>query len=377
MTHRDLKLMFVVASRPNFMKIAPLIKEAKKQKIKHSIFFTEQHRSEFMTGIIAKDLDIPRANYSLNLKKRVKRPSKLRKGLAFINSFVYARGIMKYDKPSIVVVVGDVISSAYMTIIARSLSIPVAHVEAGLRSFNREMPEEKSRKFIDKCSKYLFTHEESANRNLLREGKSKNKIKFVGNVMIDSLKNHILEAKKNNYYKKLKLKKGKYSVLTFHRHENTKRKNRLIILMKMLKEITKTISVVYPIHPAALRKFKAFGILEEMKKIKNLKIVKPVGYKEMLNLTINSKFIMTDSGGLQEETTFLGVPCLTLRMETERPITETMGTNTVVGFNIDKTFKIIDEILSNRYKKGKIPPLWDGKTSKRIIEILKNENNFN
>ncbi len=371
------KIMFVVASRPNFMKVAPLIKEAKRQNLKFSILYTEQHKSELMSGVFFRDLNIPAPEFNLNLSSKVKNSSKLKKGLALIYLIPKARNIIKKEKPGIVVVVGDVVSSAYMTIITKSLRIKIGHVEAGLRLKKEKTIEEISRRAIDKFSNLFFTTEKYANFNLINEGKTKEKIFFVGNVMIDSIIQNIDEIKKTRYYKKLNLKKKKYAVLTFHRHENITNKNRLFFLIKIAREISKKIKIIFPLHPATKKRLLKLNLFNKLKTIKNLKIISPLGYKNMINLILNSKFVMTDSGGLQEETTFLKIPCLTLRNETERPITVEIGTNTIVGFDIKKLRDSIDKILIGEYKNGKLPMLWDGKTAKRIIKILKNENNIN
>jgi len=370
---KELKLMFVVASRPNFMKIAPLVKEAQKQKIKFSIFYTEQHKSELMSEVFFKELDIPKPDFNLDLKNKSKKNTKFSKGIGFILSIPRTISILKKDNPNIVIVVGDVISSSYIASISKLLRIPVAHVEAGLRSFNNKMPEEKSRKIIDKFSELLFTTEKDANQNLLKEGTSQNKIFFVGNIMIDSLVNKIEEAKKINYYKKLKLKEKSYAVLTFHRHENIINKKRLLNILKAVDKTSKKIKMILPLHPSTKKQLIRFNLLYRLNSIKNLKIINPVSYNEMLSLVLNSKFVMTDSGGIQEETTYLKIPCLTLRTETERPITVDIGTNTIVGFDIQKIGKNVEKILNGKYKKGKIPELWDGKTAERIINIINSE----
>ncbi len=373
---KELKLMFVVASRPNFMKIAPLVKEAQKQKIKFSIFYTEQHKSELMSKVFFKELEIPKPDFNLNLKNKSKKNTKFSKGMRFILSIPRTISILKKDNPNIVIVVGDVISSSYVASISRLLRIPIAHVEAGLRSFNNKMPEEKSRKIIDKFSGLLFTTEKAANQNLLKEGKSQNKIFFVGNIMIDSLINKIGEAKKINYYKKLKLKDKSYVVLTFHRHENINNKKRLLNILDVVNKISKKIKIILPLHPSTKKQLIRFNLLNKLNSIKNLKIINPISYNEMLSLVLNSKFVMTDSGGIQEETTFMKIPCLTLRTETERPVTVDVGTNTIVGFGIKKIEENVEKILNGTYKKGKIPELWDGKTAERIIKILSSEKNI-
>ncbi|MBI2045155.1 UDP-N-acetylglucosamine 2-epimerase (non-hydrolyzing) [Candidatus Pacearchaeota archaeon] len=366
------KIMFVVASRPNFMKVAPLVKEEKKRNINFSILYTEQHRSEAMTGMIAEDLEMPNADYSLDLRNSVKSNSKIKKGLVFIKRFIEARNIIKKDNPNIVVVVGDVFSSVYATLIAKTLKIKVAHVEAGLRSFNNKMPEERSRKIIDRYADFLFTTEEEANANLIKEGKDKLKIFLVGNIMIDSLIKNVGAAKKIHAYKKFGLKKRDYAVLTFHRHENITNKERITSIIYSLNEIVKRIKVIFPLHPATKKQLIKYGLLDSLTNIKGLKIANPLGYLDMINLVMNSSFVITDSGGLQEETTYLRVPCLTIRTETERPITVKVGTNTIVGLSEEKILFNVDNILNKRDKSGKIPYLWDGKTASRIIEILKN-----
>ena len=365
--------MFVVASRPNFMKIAPLIKEAKKRKINFSILYTEQHKSESMTGIFSRELNIPKPDYSLGLKAKVGKLSKNRKLMAFFSSIPHLISILRKDKPDYVIVVGDVISSAYVALIAKKIGLNVAHVESGLRSFNNEMPEEKARIIIDNNSELLFTTEESANEHLKKEGVNEKKIFFVGNIMIDSLSLKLKEAEKLDYYKKFKLKKKDYAILTFHRHENLNGAYKINKFILFIKEISKKVEIVYPLHPAAKIQFKKFDKIEELNKIKNIKIIEPVGYLAMLNLMLNSKFVMTDSGGIQEETTFLKIPCLTLRTETERPVTVKIGTNTVVGLNKIYCLNKIREIEVGLYKKSSIPRFWDGKTAERILEIIKNE----
>lgn len=367
---QERKIMFVVASRPNFMKVAPLVKEAKKQNLNFSILYTEQHKSELMSEVFFKELDIPKPDFSLGLKEKVKKASKFRKGLALITSIPEARRIIKRANPRIVVVVGDVVSSAYIAVICKWLQIPVAHVEAGLRSFNRKMPEERARKIIDRCSKIFFTTEESATKNLFNEGKNAG-VFFVGNVMIDTLKSEINKIEKIGFHKKLKLKKGYYGIATFHRHENITSKRKLEEFLEILRLVTQKTKILYPIHPSTKKQLEKFGIFNTLKRINNLEVIEPLGYLQMLSLVKNSKFVITDSGGLQEETTFLGIPCLTLRDETERPCTVEEGTNTIVGLDKKKIMYTLEEIYLGKYKKGKIPKNWDGNTAKRIIQILK------
>jgi UDP-N-acetylglucosamine 2-epimerase (non-hydrolysing) len=368
-----LKLMFVVASRPNFMKIAPLVQEAKKQKVKFSILYTEQHKSEQMSEVFFKELNIPKPNISLGLQEIIKNETKKKKILGFLKLIPKTRKVIKKLNPDCVVVVGDVFSSVYIAVITKTLGIPVAHVEAGLRSFNNKMPEEKARIIIDKISKYLFTSEKIANINLLKEGKPKSKIFFVGNIMIDSLINKIKESENLNYYKKLKLKNKEYAIITFHRHENIEYQENLKKILLIIKEVTKKIKLILPLHPNTKKQLVKYNLYNDLQKIKNLLIIDPLSYMGMLSLMKNSSFIMTDSGGLQEESTVLKIPCLTLRTETERPITVEIGTNTIVGLDKKLIIENIEKILKGSYKNGKIPELWDGNTAERIISILKNK----
>ena len=365
------KLMFVVASRPNFMKIAPLVHEAKNEGLAFSIFHTGQHSGELMSDVFFRELNIPKPTYNLGLGSKTKLESKVGKVFFLIRNIIKTRKIMREYAPDVVIVVGDVFSSAYATIIAKTLKIKVAHVEAGLRSFNNKMPEEKSRRIIDKYADLLFTTEEEASKNLIKEGKKESRIFLVGNVMIDSLIDNLKKLKANNYAKKLDLKKNGYAILTLHRHENINNKRRVISILDAISEVSKKIKVIFPLHPSTKKQLINYKLLDKLKNIFGLKIIDPLGYKDMLSLVKNAKFVITDSGGLQEETTYLKIPCLTIRTETERPITVSVGTNTIVGFDKKKIIFNVDNILKNKYRKGKTPNFWDGKASKRIIEIVK------
>ncbi|MFH1326504.1 MAG: UDP-N-acetylglucosamine 2-epimerase (non-hydrolyzing) [archaeon] len=366
---KELKLMFLTASRPNFMKISPLIKEAKKQKIKYSIFYIGQHQSEEMTGVFAKEFGFPKPNFFLNLQKQARKNSKVRKVIGLIQLIPKTIRIIKSSNPTIIVVVGDVASSAYIAILSKFLRIHVAHVEAGMRSFDIKMPEEKARRIIDNVSKFLFTTEKIANQNLLEEGKREKDIFLVGNIMIDNLIENLKISKKSKILKKLKLKKKNYVLLTMHRVETINDKENLRELLEILYDLGKEIKIVMPIHPRTKEKIKRYK-LENL--TKNFMILPPQGYLNILKLQENAKFVLTDSGGIQSETTFLKVPCLTLRKETEHICTIEEGSNTLVGRDPKKIKENVQKILQNKYKKNKIPKYWDGKTSERIIKILKN-----
>jgi UDP-N-acetylglucosamine 2-epimerase (non-hydrolysing) len=244
-------------------------------------------------------------------------------------------------------------------------------VEAGLRSFDRRMPEEINRILTDALSDLLFIPSEDAGENLKREGIPEEKIHFVGNVMIDSLLWGLEKAAKSNIMDELGLEKREFALLTLHRPSNVDVKETFVGIINALEEVQRCIQIVFPMHPRTKARIQEFDIQSQFDKMKGLIITEPLGYLDFLNLEKNCMFVLSDSGGLQEETTFLGIPCLTLRENTERPITITEGTNTLVGVT---TEKIIDEsmkILSGNGKKGRVPKLWDGKTSKRIVAVIR------
>jgi UDP-N-acetylglucosamine 2-epimerase (non-hydrolysing) len=245
-------------------------------------------------------------------------------------------------------------------------------VEAGLRSFNMKMPEEKNRILTDHIADLLFTTEESANKNLAREGIPMEKIKFVGNVMIDSLKKHKKHAMKSKILEKIGVRKGKYVVLTMHRPENTDHKDILKGIIDALDEIQEKIDLVWPLHPRAKKQLIKFGLFNRIKKMKNLHLIDSQGYFDFMKLMIGAKFVITDSGGVQEETTMLGVGCITIRNETERPITVKQGTNIIAGNGKKGILRKVNAALKKKRWKVRVPKYWDGRASKRIIaEILK------
>ncbi|MBF0523415.1 MAG: UDP-N-acetylglucosamine 2-epimerase (non-hydrolyzing), partial [Candidatus Omnitrophica bacterium] len=253
---------------------------------------------------------------------------------------------------------------------ASKLNIPVAHVEAGLRSFDRSMPEEINRIMTDAISDYLFVTEESGVKNLLKEGVSRSKIHFVGNVMIDTLKSQQKKAAESQILKNLDLAKGSYALLTLHRPSNVDNKRDFLKVFEIIGGVSKNIPVVWPVHPRTEKMIDAFRFKKVIAGMKNLKMTGALGYLDFLSLMNNAKFVLTDSGGIQEETTILNVPCLTLRENTERPVTVTMGTNRVVGLDRKKIISESQKIISGKGKKGRVPPLWDGLASQRIIAVL-------
>lgn len=362
---KRLRVLNVVGARPNFMKIAPIIREMKKyhEKIKPLLLHTGQHFDREMSMLFFEELRLPEPDFYLGVGSG----SHAEQTAKIINRF---EGVLLKSRPDLVLVVGDVNSSLACALCAAKLRIPVAHVEAGLRSFDRSMPEEINRVLTDSISDYLFTTEESANVNLLKEGLKKTSIYFVGNVMIDTLMANKKKAADSAILERLRLKKGKYAILTLHRPGNVDDKDMLLNIIRALREVQKGIRVVWPIHPRAKKAISRFKINGRITGMSNLKIVPAMGYLDFLRLMTDSKFALTDSGGIQEESTILNVPCLTLRRNTERPVTVEEGTNIIVGQDADRIVKESTRIISGRFKKGRTPRFWDGRAAERIVRIL-------
>ncbi|MFW9874103.1 MAG: non-hydrolyzing UDP-N-acetylglucosamine 2-epimerase [Candidatus Thorarchaeota archaeon] len=356
--------VFIIAgARPNFMKIAPLIKEFRKQNINFKLIHTGQHYDYNMSKIFFDNLGIPKPNIHLNIGSASHATQTAKIMLEF-------EKVLLNQVPKLIVVVGDVNSTLACALVAKKLLIKVAHVEAGLRSFDMRMPEEINRLLTDQISDLLFTTEESAEKNLKREGINSNKIFFVGNIMIDTLVMNLQKAKKINSLEKYDLKDKQYALLTLHRPSNVDDKNDLEKMMKIIDYLQNKIKIFFPIHPRTQKNLKKFNFESDLQK-KNIVLSEPIGYLDFLNLMLNSKLIVTDSGGIQEEASYLNIPVLTLRMNTERPITVDLGTNTVVSNDINRAKACVDEIFSGNYKKAKNIDKWDGHTAKRIVKIIK------
>ena len=360
------------------MKIAPIVRALNEKnqtneinQIDYRVVHTGQHYDYEMSQAFFDDLEINRPEYFLGVGSESHAVQTARIMIAF-------EEVCLKEHPDVVVVVGDVNSTVACALVAKKLGIGVAHVEAGLRSRDLTMPEEINRILTDTISDYLFTSCEDANKNLKKEGISKEKIYFVGNVMIDTLLRFKAKAEKSG---RIKIAEKDYALLTLHRPNNVDDRKNFKNILVALREVSKRTPILFPAHPRTQKQIKAFGyekyfnFLElspkNMVKLKNgINLSGPLSYLEFLNLMANSKLVYTDSGGIQEETTILGIPCLTLRENTERPITITEGTNTLVGSDREKILKESFRILNGKCKKGKIPPLWDGKASERIVDIL-------
>lgn len=365
---RKLKILNVVGARPNFVKICPLIKAMKcHHEIDPILVHTGQHYDVKMSENFFTELEIPPPNYNLG----VKADSHAQQTALIIMKF---EEIVLKEKPDLILVVGDVNSTLASALTACKLGIPVAHVEAGLRSFDRGMPEEINRILTDHISEYLFTSEPSGKQNLLREGVEEVKIYFVGNVMIDSLMNYSKRISNSSILEKLQLKPKSYAVLTLHRPENVDHEEKLETIINAISEVLSCIKIIFPAHPRTMRRLVEYGLMEKVKKLKeDFRLIEPLGYLDFLKLVGGAKFVLTDSGGIQEETTFLGISCLTLRENTERPITISEGTNVLVG--TDRERIIVESLKAlNGKKPYSIPQYWDGKTSERIVKVITESN---
>lgn len=362
-----MKIVSIVGTRPNFMKIAPLIEKFKKHKINHILVHTGQHYDFWMSKLFFDELKLPKPDEHLISSGAAS--GGIDQQRDFLKNII--KVVLERQKPDLVIVVGDVNSTVAGAEAAHELGIKIAHVEAGLRSFDNTMPEEINRIRTDQISDFLFTTERSGNKNLLNEGISKDKIFFVGNVMIDTLLKHKEKAKKSKIFKKLKIRKKEYCILTLHRPSNVDSREDFENIIFILEKIHEKIKIVFPLHPRTKKNLELLGLSRRMGTISNLIFTRPLGYLDFLCLMANSKFVLTDSGGIQEETTVLGIPCITLRKNTERPVTVEQGTNLLVSTDKKKVIKKCLEVIDGKVNiKNKIPELWDGKAAERIVEIL-------
>ena len=363
-----MKILNVVGARPNFMKMAPIIDALNKypRLFEHRLIHTGQHYDKQMSHVFFDDLGLPRPDVDLEVGS----DSHARQTAHIMIAF---ERVCSLERPDLVIVVGDVNSTMACTITAKKLGIEVAHVEAGLRSRDMSMPEEINRLCTDVLCDFLFTTDHFANENLKREGVSDDKIHFVGNVMIDTLLRHRSKAAALPLRQELGLEKKKYAILTLHRPSNVDNKAALTGILQALKEIPSEFPIIFPAHPRTRRMIETFEITKDFdngRKPQGLWLTDPLGYLDFLNLNMDASMVLTDSGGLQEETTVLGVPCITLRNNTERPITCTEGTNQVVGNNPDRIRHAIHNVLAGNFPRGRIPEKWDGKAADRIAAIL-------
>lgn len=360
------KIIVVAGARPNFMKIAPLVRHLKKIKqIKTLLVHTGQHYDFQMSEVFFQELNIPAPDIHLNVGSG----SHAAQTAHIMTAF---EKVIVNEKPDLIVVVGDVNSTVACSIVASKMNVKVAHIEAGLRSFDRTMPEEINRIITDSISDYLFVSEESGLKNLAKEGVSKNKVYYVGNIMIDTLLFSKSKIDSSQILKDIGLAKKSYATLTLHRPSNVDSAFGLSEVYEILTQITKRTKIVYAIHPRTRKMMESHGFLKKFEGITGLMMIDPLGYMDFIKLVKESKFILTDSGGIQEESTVLDIPCLTMRENTERPATVSRGTNVLVGRDKKLILNSVNKILDGRWKKRTIPRYWDGHAAPRIVNILNN-----
>jgi UDP-N-acetylglucosamine 2-epimerase (non-hydrolysing) len=354
----SVRILHVVGARPNFMKIAPIIAQLGKRKdVVQVLVHTGQHYDAAMSDVFFRDLGMPDPDIHLGVGSGTHAQQTAR-------VMVEIEPVLQRQQPDVTVVAGDVNSTVAVALTAAKLGAKVAHVEAGLRSGDWTMPEEINRVVTDRLSDLLFTPSRDGDTNLQREGIDPARVHLVGNVMIDSLQAALPRARQSPVHRRLEIARGDYALVTLHRPANVDRPASLQRLLAALAEVAAQVPVVFPIHPRTRARlppgFSARG----------LKLVEPLGYLDFLALTADALLVMTDSGGIQEETTALGVPCLTLRENTERPVTVSEGTNTLVGTDPARVVPAAREILAGRGKKGRLPELWDGRAAERVAGVL-------
>lgn len=362
-----MKILSITGVRPNFIKIAALHRSFLKHPgIISGIVHTGQHYDTRMSGIFFNQLALPQPGYFLGVGGGSHAQQTANTMLAF-------EKVLLAEKPDLVLVVGDVNSTVACTLVAVKEHIPVAHVEAGLRSGDRAMPEEINRLVTDSISDLLFVSEQSGLENLAREGAPEDRVHLVGNVMIDTLVHFGRQADESPVLEQHRLSPGEYALMTMHRPSNVDTPEGLATVVRIALDTADRVKVVFPVHPRTYKNMESSGLTAALKKHPGIVLMEPQGYFEFLRLIKNAKVVITDSGGVQEETTYLQVPCLTFRKNTERPVTVTLGTNQLLKDPDPAEMDgILTAILEGKAKKGTIPPLWDGKAADRITEILLN-----
>lgn len=358
-----MKITLIAGARPNFIKIAPLIHAIEKARfsghdISYRLVHTGQHYDKNMSDTFFEELDIPQPNVNLGCGGGTQAEQTAAIMIAFEKE-------LQANPADLVLVVGDVTSTMSCSIVAKKLNTRVTHVEAGIRSWDLTMPEEINRMVTDCLADFYFTTSEVANTNLRNAGVTEDRIHFVGNVMIDTLMKQRPHFRKTELTDKLCLKDGKYIVLTLHRPANVDEADKLRDTIQQITGNVHSEPIVFPIHPRTAKMFEDLNI-----KAPNLHVVEPLGYLEFNYLVEHARAVVTDSGGITEETTVMGIPCITLRDNTERPETCTIGTNELIGTNPANIAPALATLYAGEWKKGGIPPLWDGHTAERIVDIL-------
>jgi len=365
-----MRILNVVGARPNLIKIAPLVEEMHRSpEIEPVLLHTGQHYDDNLSRVFFDELGIPEPDIYLGVGSGSHAEQTARVMLAF-------EPVLREQQPDLVLVVGDVNSTLACTVTAVKMHTPVAHVEAGLRSFDRTMPEEVNRVLTDQIANLLFTTERSASENLLREGVAEEKVHFVGNVMIDTLLRHRERALQTPALERFDVAPGEYVLVTLHRPRNVDDAAKLTAIVEALVRVRERLPMIFPVHPRTRKRLKEFGLLERVTELLGAGLCEPLGYLEFLHLMARAQVVLTDSGGIQEETTILGVPCLTLRPATERPVTVTVGTNRVIGSAPERIVPEIERILAGDVPRGRVPELWDGRAAGRVVKVLSKAENL-
>ena len=360
-----LKVLNVVGARPNFMKVAPIVAAMKKRpdRFQSIVVHTGQHYDLAMSDTFFTDLELPQPDTHLGVGS----------GTHAVQTAAVMQGfepVVVQENPDWVLVVGDVNSTLACALVCVKLGIKVAHIEAGLRSRDRTMPEEINRLLTDQIADLLFTTSQDADQNLIAEGIPEERIRFVGNVMIDSLIKNLERAKQSTIKSQLGLKEKTYAVLTLHRPSNVDNEQTFTRILDALEKISESLPIIFPVHPRTRKTIAELRLDERVQSISNLRLTDPLGYLDFLNLYSTARLVLTDSGGIQEETTSLGIPCLTLRENTERPVTVELGTNVIVGTNTEKIIAAANAALNGSSRPGQQVPLWDGHAAERILDAL-------
>ncbi|HEY8223956.1 MAG TPA: UDP-N-acetylglucosamine 2-epimerase (non-hydrolyzing) [Pyrinomonadaceae bacterium] len=360
-----IKVINVVGARPNFMKVAPIVEAMKRREREFAplVVHTGQHYDAAMSDAFFRDLDLPQPDVYLGVGSN----SHAAQTAAIMERF---EPVVLREKPDWVMVVGDVNSTLACALVCAKIGVKVAHVEAGLRSHDRTMPEEINRLLTDQIADLLFTPSADADENLRTEGISPERIRMVGNIMIDSLYKLLEQSRQSRITEQLGLADKSYAVLTLHRPSNVDDPVVFGGILDALERISEQLPIVFPVHPRTRKTIAELGLDARVERIKGLRSIEPLGYLDFLRLYSNARLVLTDSGGIQEETSVLGIPCLTLRANTERPITVTMGTNRVVGSDPAMIIPAAFAALNDTSKKTVSIPLWDGQTAERILASL-------
>jgi UDP-N-acetylglucosamine 2-epimerase (non-hydrolysing) len=353
-------ILHVVGARPNFMKAAPVITAlAQRERVSQTLVHTGQHYDANMSDVFFRQLGMPEPDINLEVGSGSH-------AAQTAQIMIRLEEVLLAQRPDLVLVYGDVNSTVAAALVCAKLLIPVGHVEAGLRSFDRTMPEEINRVLTDQIADLLFTPSEDGNANLAREGVAPEKIHLVGNVMIDTLVRLLPVAQESTVIADLGLQPRGYGLVTLHRPSNVDNRATLREIVSALADISQSIPLIFPVHPRTRQRLRD---MQYAPRNTSLHLLEPLSYLDFLALQRHAAFVITDSGGIQEETTYLGVPCLTVRENTERPVTVTLGTNTLVGQDMNRLRAEVARILAGEGKRGQVPPLWDGHAAERIAQV--------